>query len=573
MTIQIFLRDNPMKDIITLLKPRLWSARNKTFTENNRRISFKLLLLGTAGVLFWAGIFAVSLRVLKYFRSIEGLGDIVAFKLLSMIFITSFALLIFSSILTTLSKLYLSKDLYLVHSMPVQTYKIFIARWADSTLESSWMVVVYTLPVLISYGIVYDSGFFFYVSIISALLSLSVIASALSSLIVMSAVMVIPASRMKNIFIFLGLALFMLLYMAFRLLKPELLVDPDVFISVLVYMKNLRTPEPSYLPSTWAFDAIRSAISGQAADSLFHMAISWSYAIFQMFVIIIIADAVYFRGFSKTQTAATRLFRPSSSRNGFFAFLPGPVRAFALKEIKTFFRDQSQWSQLFLIAGLVVIYVYNFKVLPLEKSPVKTVYLQNLLSFLNMGLALFVLTAITARFAYPAVSAEGEAFRIVKTAPISLKTFLRIKFFIYYIPLLILSEILIVTTNILLNVTPFMMILSSVSVFFVVPGIVAMGLGFGAAYPDFKAENPAQTVSSFGGLLFMILCAGYIGIVILLQAGPVYEIFMADIKGVSLGLFERVWIATSFVLAFLLSICALVLPMRFGEAKLAKHLI
>jgi hypothetical protein len=41
-----------------------------------------------------------------------------------------------------------------------------------------------------------------------------------------------------------------------------------------------------------------------------------------------------------------------------------------------------------------------------------------------------------------------------------------------------------------------------------------MGIGFGAAYPDFKAENPAQTATSFGGLVFMIMCAGCIGLVI-----------------------------------------------------------
>ena len=33
-------------------------------------------------------------------------------------------------------------------------------------------------------------------------------------------------------------------------------------------------------------------------------------------------------------------------------------------------------------------------------------------------------------------------------------------------------------------------------------------IGLGAAYPDFKAENPTQTVTSFGGLIFMMVCAG-----------------------------------------------------------------
>jgi ABC-2 type transport system permease protein len=186
---------------------------------------------------------------------------------------------------------------------------------------------------------------------------------------------------------------------------------------------------------------------------------------------------------------------------------------------------------------------------------------------------LFVLTAITARFAYPAVSMEREAFWLVKTSPLSLRAFLWIKFFIYYIPLLILTEALIIATNILLSVTPFMMTLSIVTVFFLVPGIVAMGIGLGAAYPDFKAENPTQTVTSFGGLVFMIICAGYIGLVILVEAGPVYNLFMADIRGKALSAAIWLWTIGSFAVAFVLSLAAIALPMRFGENRLSKRLI
>jgi len=57
----------------------------------------------------------------------------------------------------------------------------------------------------------------------------------------------------------------------------------------------------------------------------------------------------------------------------------------------------------------------------LDNLPIKAVYLQNLFSFLNIGLAAFVLTAIVARFVFPSVSREGEAFWIVQAAPVSLK--------------------------------------------------------------------------------------------------------------------------------------------------------
>ncbi len=559
-----------MKHVLTLLRPRVFSFKNKGLFKNDRGRRVKLFLFGTIGICFWGGIFAVSLRVLIYFKEISELGDILAHKLLSMILLTFFSLLIFSSILTAISKLYLSRDLSLVHSMPVSSFKIFIARWIESTIDSSWMVIVYTLPIFMSYGIVYQAGFFFYWDMIMVILSLAVIASSTSVILVVLVVNFVPANRMRNMSIFFGLCLFLILFFAFRFLQPERLVDPEVFSTTLVYLKSLKTPAPPYLPSTWAFDSLKAALSGHILQGMFHAALSWTWAGVMVFMAIILADAVYFKGLSKAHTAQVRLFKNRFSGIRFQGFLPGPVRAFITKEIRTFFRDQTQWSQLFLIAALVVLYVYNFNALPLEKAPIKTVYLQNLLSFLNMGLAGFVLTAITARFAYPAVSIEGEAFWLVKSVPIALRSYLWIKFFIYFLPLLILTEILIIATNILLKVTPFMMALSTVTIFFLVPGVVAMGIGFGAAYPDFKADNPAQTVTSFGGILFMMVCAAYIGAVIFIEAGPVYKIFLADIKQRELTLLEWTWVTGSFVIAFVLSIAAIIIPMKFGEKKLSE---
>jgi ABC-2 type transport system permease protein len=102
-----------------------------------------------------------------------------------------------------------------------------------------------------------------------------------------------------------------------------------------------------------------------------------------------------------------------------------------------------------------------------------------------------------------------------------------------------------------------------------VPGIVALGIGLGAAYPDFKAENPAQTVTSFGGLIFMITCTGYIGLVVMLEAGPVYRLFMADLHGRPLSTAVWLWIVAAFGTAFVLSFLAVILPLRFGEKRLA----
>lgn len=561
-----------MNGIITLLKPRLWSFRNGYASRDAEARNIKWLLFGLIGLVFWVGIFIVFYRVLRYFQGVEGFGDILAYKLLSMVLVTFFALLIFSSTVTSLSKFYLSRDLALVHAMPVAPAQIFLARWIESTIDSSWMVIVYSLPVFLSYGIVYKAGPFFYAAAASALLPLCMIGSAVSAAAVLLVALVLPAGRIRTVFVFLGLVLFVILLIAFRMMRPEQLTNPDSFASVLLYFRSMETPGAPWLPTTWIFDGITGALAGSTKKALFNLALLWSCAATLGYLMTWMAAAAYFPGFSKSQTTAERLL-PSRQERGrgmtrLLNLLSGPTRAFAVKEIKTFTRDQTQWPQIFLIIALIVVYLYNFSVLPLDKTPFKTFYLQNIFSFLNMGLASFVLTAIAARFVFPAVSAEGSAFWIVRAAPIPIRTFLRVKFFVYFVPLLVLTEILIVATNILLQVTDFMMVLSAATVLLMVPGVVAMGVGLGAAYPDFQSENPAQAVTSFGGLLFMILCAGFIAAVIILEAGPVYAVFMAGVRGRGLAAAQWVWVVLSFGLVLLLCLLAVILPMRLGERRL-----
>jgi ABC-2 type transport system permease protein len=556
-----------LHDVRLLLKPRTLPLLRRRWPRSGRG-GGRLIVLGIVGTLFWWGLFGISWRVLRYFKGIEDIGDLLAYKLLSMILVVSFALLLFSGILTALARLFLSRDLSLVHSLPVAHHRIFIARWIDSTADSSWMVIVFTLPVFLAYGMAFNAGAAFYAGTLLAMVLLAVIASALSAMVVMAGVMIVPATRMRSVVLLMGVLLFVVLYLAIRLMRPEQLVDPEVFDSVLVYISSLQAPAAPFLPSTWAGDSIQAALAGTLATSSLHLALSASFAVFAFCLAVITADAIYFKGFSKAQTAAAAVIRRRGVSERIFRFFPRPVRAFAVKEVKTFLRDQTQWTQLFLIAALLVIYIYNFDALPLEKSPIQTVYLQNVFAFLNMGLALLVLTAVAARFAYPAVSLEKEAFWLVKSSPLSIRSFLLIKFFIYYLPLLALTETLIVGTNLLLKVTPFMMALSTATVFFLVPGIVAMGIGLGAAFPDFKAENPAQTASSFGGLVFMLTCAAYVAGVILLQVGPVYRLFMADLHGRPLSAGVWLWIASAFGAAFILSLLAIILPLRFGERRL-----
>jgi ABC-2 type transport system permease protein len=159
----------------------------------------------------------------------------------------------------------------------------------------------------------------------------------------------------------------------------------------------------------------------------------------------------------------------------------------------------------------------------------------------------------------------------VKSSPISIRTFLWIKFFVYFVPLLFLSELLVIVTNLLLHVTPFMMFVSVATVLFMVPGIVSMGIGLGAVYPDFHSENPTQSVTSLGGLIYMTVSIGFTCAVVALEAGPIYSIFKSGIRGVSNSSLQWVWFVGSFAVVFGLSFLALWMPLRWGEKRLYEN--
>jgi ABC-2 type transport system permease protein len=493
-------------------------------------------------------------------------------KLISMLIMTFFTLLLFSNIVNCLSHLYLSQDLPLLHSLPVSSRDIFFSRWIISTFDSSWMIVAFSFPVFLSYGLIYKTGIIFYVIFLVAIILMCLISSALSGILVLLGAIILPAGRIRTILIILGVILVLFLILFLRLIRPEQLVNPDSFASVVLYLNSMQTPNSPLIPTTWITDAIKAALNGEIKSCLFNIALTGTCAFMLIFISNITAQAAYFMGFSKSQTTPQRLFAPVKYKDynweSLLNFLTRESKAFAVKEIRTFFRDSAQWPQLFLMAALIAIYLYNFSVLPLDNSPIKTIYLQNLFSFLNIGLAAFVLTAIAARFVFPAVSMEGEAFWIVQAAPVSTKNFLWIKFFLYYIPLVILAEVLVVVSNLLLRVSPFMMALSAITIFCLVPAVVGMAIGLGAVYADFKSENPAQVVTSFGGLLFMVLCFCLIAFVIILEARPVYYIFMANLRSQNISLLQIIWSTVSFCFAFFLCLLAIFYPMYLGEKKL-----
>lgn len=544
-----------MRNLFLLLKPRALGLKNSVFTAQSG-MKKKIIIICAVAISFWAILFVLSARMLAYFQSVDVIGDLLAHHLLSMVLLIFFSLLVFSNVLTALSNLYLSADLELCHSSPSGLEEVFSSRCVFTVLDSSWMAALFGLPVMIAYAWVYRPGPGFYFSLAHIGLALVFIASGIGILFTMIMVSIFPAHRTRDILMLLTVFAVIALYILIRFLRPERLVDPDAFFSAVQYMSALKTTDSPYMPTHWATEILWGQLNEAGAKSrIFEAVLLWSTVAVMFFINLWTAGRIYLKGFSKAQEAKSRR-AGSFILDGFINMIKKPLSndlaSMVEKDIRVFFRDNTQWTQLLLLGALVIVYVYNFSVLPLEKSPIRLEFLQNILAFLNMGLAGFVLSAVSVRFIYPSISSEGGAFWVVRSSPVTMERFLWGKYLLSIIPMIILGETLIILTNRFLHVSLFMMILSSVTMFFAVLGIIAMGIGFGAMYPRFKYENISQVSTGFGGLMYMISSVLFMAAIILLEAGPVRIFFMAEMRRLEITTFQWIWIILAFLSALLL---------------------
>jgi ABC-2 type transport system permease protein len=471
--------------------------------------------------------------VLRYFESVYELGPALAYQLLLIILLTFLSMLLFSNLVASLSTFFLARDLDLLHAAPVSRESFFFARSLQTTINSSWMVLFFSVPIFAAYGSVFGGSWRLYMWIALIMPLFLVIPAAIGILITHSLVYFLPAKRIRDVLFFIGLVAFVVVYFLFRFAQPERLVQPESFGNFMQFLSAMETPSSPFLPSSWSAEILAGSLFDRETAQGFSFALLASYALFLPVMASWISGVIYFDGWSKAQEArqGRRHFAWTDRLlSGFTRLFPKNIAAIMVKDIKTFMRDTTQWSQLFLLLALIVVYLYNFKVLPLDRSPMPAGTLRTVVSFANLALAGFVLSAVAVRFAFPAISLEGRAFWILQSAPVSLRALVWSKFWMVFIPLLLLGELLVFSSNLLLHVPSWMMVLSLVTIFLMTFGITAIGIGVGALYPNFNYENAAEIPTSFGGAIAMILSVGFIAIAVVIEAWPVYQLSVASLR-------------------------------------------
>ena len=472
------------------------------------------------GLLVFAALFYGAFWTTTQLDAYEELGDFLLRIGLSWLFLTFLSFLAFSGVVTALSTFFLSEDLRMLLAAPVAVRRLFYARFAKTVGQSSWMVVIFLMPVLLGVGVARCAPCIFYLTALLTVAPFCVIPVAAGTGVTLLLVNVFPARRARDILMLMGLLFAASIVILLRFIQPERLLRVESLPDVTGFFTTLQSPVTPLLPSFWAGETLFASLLG--GTDLLHAAALWTTAAAFTVMLAGASERWYFAGFSRSQEARKARFTRLLLLDRAVQALPVSAlrRTLLIKDLKVFLRDVTQWSQLLLLLALVLVYLYNFRVLDLARVPYMSGVIKNFYAFLNLGLASFVMATVAVRFVFPAVSAEGAAFWIIRTSPVSYRDFLWSKFWMGLIPVLLLSEGLTIVANEFLGVAPFLKIVTAIAIIFMSVALVGLATGLGARYPRFNADNASQVAGSPGGVAYMIAAVSYIIAMIGLLAWP-----------------------------------------------------
>lgn len=537
------------------------------------RMRLVYALFGGLGAVFWLGLFAGLWWLVGQFFAVEVFGPIIARKLLEMLLLSLFSLLLFSNVVTALSTYYLSDDLELLLALPIPRATFHYARLLETLARSGWMMLFFGLPVFLSYGIVHQADWVYYLVLPFVMLAMATIPAAAGVIVATFLVNLFSARRTRQAMVAAGGVALVGLVGLLRFLRPERLVDADDFENVAGYVASVQAPMPLLFPPRWAADVLQALLDGKDLPWV-GVGLLATASVASAGASRWVCVRYYESGWARSQEAPVArliggrgLDRPIQA---FARWFPDDVRPILIKDLKTFFRDPAQWSQLFLLLSLIAIYLFSIQAIPGSLpggGSLRTAF-QNMLAFLNLGFAGFVLGAIAVRFQFPAVSAEGRAFWILRSAPIHPERYLWVKGVPGLVPMIVVGQVLITASNILLGSAWQLTLIGALTAAGYAFALSGIALGMGAAFPDFKADNASRAATGPAGVMFMVVGLSLVGLVVALEALPVWYVLRGGWSSRQLSAGELALSVVLLTCAAALCAAATVLPVRRGARLL-----
>ncbi len=513
------LKNSPL--LLLLRVNAIHSWRRLLAVRQQSRLLTSIIGIFVAGYLVLA--FELFFHGMQFIAKFPGLGAVLTERLFYTLFAFLFALLLLSNLIISYTNLFRNRETAFLLTLPVSTQTIFRWKFIESTVLASWAFLYLIAPLLVAFGIVRGVPWHFYPLTVLMIGLFIVLPGVLGSALAIGIGRFLDRRNFQLLLLFVALVL--LAFVAFWWKSNPVdddLLDKRTLEALDRLLAKTRFTMFPVLPSYWLSAAVMQWAEGITRGAAFFAAVLLSHTLFFGSIAFTRFGSLFYDTASAVQSRAGGSFnfnlfpaKTNQSRDpgtlerlaGMIPFLPPDTRALAVKDVRMFWRDTTQWGQCVMFFGLLGAYIINLRNFTHQlTSP----FWINAVAFLNLGACAFNLASVTTRFVFPQFSLEGRRLWIIGLAPMGLERVVHTKYWLASTASLFVTLGLVTLSCYLLK-----MPWSDVAFFGAVVTVMTFALnglatGLGVLYPNIKETNPNKIVSGFGGTLCFVLSSIYI---------------------------------------------------------------
>ncbi|HVF98429.1 MAG TPA: hypothetical protein VND68_01215 [Chloroflexia bacterium] len=413
--------------------------------------------------------------------------------------------LLIGSFGTALGSLFLSSDLDLLMTAPVDRKAVFVSKILNGMVWNYMLVFALAVPALITYGLGLGYGPAYYVLALITLLGTPLLPAALGAILVLLVARFAPARRVREVLGLMG-ALFgiscALIGQTSRFWLRSFTETGST--GTEQFLEGLRGIIAWPIPPFMAGRGLEAAGRGDIVGALANLSV-FLLLTFGVFALCVwAADFLYATGWVRMQSSGSA--RRSKQRadkaareRGWLSRVPADV-AIAIKDWKVVPRDLRNFAQ--MLAPLIIwpILYLNFtsgggrrgRGIPSAD------FFSNLDGVMVAVGVLISTVGLMSNIAFTSISREGKSWWLLKIAPVSAFELLRGKFLAAAVPYAVLSTLLMLGAAVWRQLDPLWSLYGWLGVEVLGLGMLAVAVALSVPWAKLDWDDPRKMTSGWG---------------------------------------------------------------------------
>jgi ABC-2 type transport system permease protein len=580
-------REPAQRSMFRRLSQRLFVNGLRMMAQKQR---LRMGLIVGLGVIIWGGLFTLFLEGFQFLQRFDFNGNVsigVTELIFGLFFVSVTGLTLFSTGLMIYGNLFTSPETMFLMASPARADQVFAHKYRETMFFTGWSFFLLGTPMLLAFGYLYEASWIYYVLVPFYLVGFLLLPSAVGAIFTMLVVAFLTRNRRAVLIFVLGVVGILVvtwLVSVFQGAEHDR-VSGKWIEKLIDHVKPTRNSPPA----SWMTEGLTSLVRvpgnvnllidslvgnkedvAPLIDAVYYLGLVWAYGLIGYLTATIVARVLYRRAYDLvlSETGGRRKYGNSwldKLINVLLVWSDVRTRTFVLKDWRSFRRDVSQWAQVLILAGIMLLYCLSIPSLPHGRyeEPQRA-----LIGLLNVAVTGLMMATFTSRFVFPLMSLEGRNFWILGLLPIERDRLLTSKLAYAGTFTTLISVILVAVSDLMLRLPWPIVLTHLVGMAVIALGLSALAVGLGAYLVNLKETNPSKIATGFGGTINLLMSLGFaMGIIAVTSLTGIGYYTSAWIEQTKTPDFQKLlpWLGATLLGIIILGGTALAIPMRLGR--------